>query len=249
MIVLPKYCCKCGEPLNENFSCDYCGEETIYPQSAYKNTKKQREGPTPITKYIKLLIIALFVIFAITTIVKFVSLKKSDAPANDSNSNNLVVAVTDTPKPTSEPTLAPTVLSTPAITAIVVTDTPKPTMKPTPIATKKAKRAKEEKAIRTPEIIIQTQEPEPIIVTPNPTVAHIYADSISIPDMIVVKGSTVQLAISISPSNAEYSVSSSNSNIASVSGKSVKGNSVGTATITVTSGSKRATCKITVTNN
>lgn len=245
MIILPKYCCKCGEPLNENFTCDYCGEETIYPQSACKNTRKQKEGPTP-TKYIKLLVIALFAIFAIATIVKFVSLKKSDAPTNDSNSNNLVVAVTDTPKPTIEPTLAPTVLSTSAITAIVVTDTPKPTMKPTPIATKKAKRAKKEKIIKTPEII---NEPEPIIVTPNPTVVHIYADSISIPDMIVVKGSTVQLAISISPSNAEYSVSSSNSNIASVSGKSVKGNSVGTAMITVTSGSKRATCKITVTNN
>lgn len=243
MIVLPKYCCKCGEPLNENFTCDYCGEETIYPQLARKKQKKEREGPALITKYIKLLVIALFAIFAIITIIKLTNFKKSNVP----DSNNLVVSVTDTPKSTMNPTLAPTVLSTPAITRIIVTDTPKSTMKSTPATSKKAKKAK--KITRTPEIIIQTKEPKPIVATPNPTEAHVYADSISIPDMIVAKGSTVQLAISISPASAKYSISSSNSNIASISGKSIKGNAVGTATITVASGSKRATCRITVTNN
>lgn len=242
MIVLPKYCCKCGEPLNENFTCDYCGEETIYPKL---KQKKGREGPLLITKYIKLLIIALFVIFSIITVVNFTNLKKSTAPTIDSN--NLVVATTAIPKSTMNPTLVPTVLSTPAITKMIVTDTPKSTMKSPPTTTKKAKKKKT--IIRTPEIIVQTKEPKPVIATPNPTEAHIYADSLSIPDMIVAKGSTVQLVISISPANAKYNVSSSNSNIASISGKSVKGNAVGTTTITVTSGSKRATCRITVTNN
>ena len=62
-------------------------------------------------------------------------------------------------------------------------------------------------------------------------------------------GGTVSLTATVSPSNATDKTvtwSSSNANVATVSGGIVKAVGEGTATITATAGGKKATCQVTV---
>lgn len=82
----------------------------------------------------------------------------------------------------------------------------------------------------------------------EPTKIHIYATSLDLPKNIAIAiGNSMTVPISVSPKNAEITILSGNSDIVSISGRTMKAKNKGTCTITVKSGRKTTACRVMVT--
>ncbi|MDO5291960.1 MAG: Ig-like domain-containing protein [bacterium] len=136
-----------------------------------------------------------------------------------------------TVQPTKEPTRTPTQKPTPKVTQKPTTtpkpvSTPKPTKEPTPKPTQKS--------------------------TPKPTVAPIKIKKLVLPQSIrMIKGTSTDIEISYSPSNATEAIkwSSSNTSVATVKNGIITAKKVGTVTVTATtSGGIKKTIQVVIGN-
>lgn len=106
-------------------------------------------------------------------------------------------------------------------------------------------KSKTETVEMTEQPVVTTIKPK---VTSKPTKEPVvYAERITIPNNLqLVQGNSVTLPLEITPSNAVYSICSSNGSVASVNGRTIRANMAGSCKITVKSGNKTCSCTVTV---
>ena len=236
-IILPDYCGLCGADLEGGMTCSCCGEQVIYSEKileAYTNEiDKSRKH-----KQMTICIIAVgivVILFAAKDLYTKIPKKKEPKEAVATPVITQTPGTTATPVITQTPgaTVTPVITQTPGTTATPII-TKKPRATAAPVITKVPKT----KTLQTDNQAEEKQQEE----------TEVYAEKLNLPEALSIKkGNKIVIPLECSPHDAIISIISSNNSIIGISGKTLNARNPGSCEITVKSGDKAVTCKVTVT--